>query len=167
VLRAVVERRRARGLSALLLAGDDFMETDPDLGLAVLRQALDRDETSVLVGDLDWTGLAGMANCRLYDELPEIRDARSRMHETDDQTEDPVVALVRSQVAALLGHESSELVELERGFLDMGFDSLTATRLRNRLNEATGLQLPVTLVFDHRTPSALAAHITEQLNCQH
>ncbi|MEV5978535.1 type I polyketide synthase [Streptomyces sp. NPDC052114] len=74
-----------------------------------------------------------------------------------------LVELVRTEVAAVLRHDGASAIDPTRAFTELGFDSLAAVELRNRLGTATGLQLPATLVFDYPTSQALADHIRDTL----
>ncbi|MGW2277164.1 type I polyketide synthase [Streptomyces sp. NPDC001770] len=67
--------------------------------------------------------------------------------------------LVVRQTAEVLGHEDAGEIGADHAFKGLGLESLTAVDLRNRLAAAVGVRLPATLVFDHPTPAAVAAHL--------
>ncbi|NUS73202.1 MAG: SDR family NAD(P)-dependent oxidoreductase [Corynebacteriales bacterium] len=82
---------------------------------------------------------------------------------TNREREHLLLELLSDHIGAVLGHEQSTTINTKRAFKELGFDSLMAVELRNRLNAETGLRLPVTLTFDHPTPVALAQHLKKQL----
>ncbi|MFG3702651.1 SDR family NAD(P)-dependent oxidoreductase [Micromonospora sp. NPDC047620] len=82
---------------------------------------------------------------------------------SDEDRRRMVEELVTGQVAEVLGYSSPAAVGSGQSFTELGFDSLTAVDLRNRLTTLTGLSLPATLAFDHPTPDALTGHLMAQL----
>ncbi|MEU1290606.1 beta-ketoacyl synthase N-terminal-like domain-containing protein, partial [Kitasatospora sp. NPDC005856] len=82
---------------------------------------------------------------------------------SEDEQLRTVLELVRGRIAAVLGHRTTDTVDPDRPLQELGFDSLTAVGLRNRLHEATGLDLPATLLFDYPTAAAMAGHLRSEL----
>ncbi|SFY45335.1 type I polyketide synthase, partial [Streptomyces atratus] len=161
----------------------------PEHAIGALKHALDHDDTHVAVADVDWDRfLPAFTAARprpLLSDLPEAialadgesgdaasggeaHDSRSRLRDRlaglspADRTA-LLMELVRTEAAAVLGHGTVDEIRPDRAFRDLGFDSLTAVDLRNRLVQETGVRLPSTLVFDHPNPTALARFIESEL----
>ncbi|MFF1926567.1 beta-ketoacyl synthase N-terminal-like domain-containing protein, partial [Streptomyces sp. NPDC058221] len=82
---------------------------------------------------------------------------------TDAEQLTLLLDVVREAVAGVLAIDRPRTIDPHRAFKELGFDSLTAVELRNRLNSATGLRMPATLVFDHPTPDALVGFLRGEL----
>jgi acyl transferase domain-containing protein/acyl carrier protein len=150
----------------------------PD-GLALFDAALGSADPLVVALPVDRNALAART-----DELPALvrdlaptRVARATTQDTNggaalterltgldrDERRRVLLDLVRTHAAAVLGHDSPAAIDAEKGFLDSGFDSLSAIELRGRLTTVTGHRLPPTLIFDYPTPAVLAAHLAVEL----
>ncbi|WP_431784961.1 beta-ketoacyl synthase N-terminal-like domain-containing protein, partial [Streptomyces chumphonensis] len=139
-----------------------------ELGLALFDQALRTDAALLAPVRLDPAALRDQARAgtlpallRGLVRLPARRgDAGSLAQRlaTVPETDRERVAgeFVLHHVAAVLGHASATAIDPERSFKDLGFDSLGAVELRNRLTQSGGVRLPATLIFDHPTPAAVA-----------
>ncbi|MGC7098259.1 type I polyketide synthase [Amycolatopsis lurida] len=155
----------------------------PELATTALRQALEHDETALVVADIEWDRFAvaftATRPAPALDEIPEVRELAEANAERGTEETAPLVErlavasaadhdrllleAVRENVAAVLGYATPGEVAVTRPFTELGFDSVTAVEIRNRLNRVTGLRLPAALVFNHQTPAALARFLGTEL----
>ncbi|MBP2472363.1 polyketide synthase 12 [Crossiella equi] len=121
-------------------------DTDlPPLWAEVVRRRARRVERATTAGTAPTAGTDPLAGV----------DPEERLH--------VLTELVRGHAAAVLGHGAADRIDPNRAFTEVGFDSLSAVELRNRLNTATGLRLPATAVFSHPNPVALARKLASDL----
>ncbi|MEU5306544.1 type I polyketide synthase [Streptomyces noursei] len=163
-------------------SGLEFM--DPQLALSGLQRALDDNENVLAVADVDWETYHPVYTSGrptpLFDEVPEVRRLTAAAEQSagtvaegefaaalralsDAEQRRTLLETVRTEAASVLGLSSAEDLTDQRAFRDVGFDSLTAVGLRNRLASVTGLTLPSTMVFDYPNPAALAAYLHGEL----
>ncbi|SES16961.1 pimaricinolide synthase PimS1 [Lentzea xinjiangensis] len=159
---------------------------DPVLAITALRHLVARGTATAVVADLRapqlLMALLSLRPSPVMSELPGAREALDELAaaraESDsaaaefrrslrtlpaDERVEPVLDLVRTRAAVVLGHAGKEAVASDKAFRDIGFDSLTAVDLRNHLSSITGLALPASLVFDYPTPLALAGFLLDEL----
>ncbi|MFE3247417.1 SDR family NAD(P)-dependent oxidoreductase [Streptomyces sp. NPDC059209] len=153
---------------------------DTEGGLALLDAALATPDAAVLGARVDLATLrAGAADPTIPPLLRSLVRVPGRAPSGPEQPEATVrrelagrepaerlrvlLNLVRTATAAVLRHADAAQIPPDGPFGELGFDSLTAVELRNRLQASTELRLPATLVFDHETPLALAAHLDAEL----
>ncbi|MGW2619765.1 SDR family NAD(P)-dependent oxidoreductase [Streptomyces sp. NPDC001500] len=170
------------GMTAQLAAADlrriaraGMLPLAPDEGLALFDAAHATGEPVLLPfrfepGGLSTTDRAALpAALRALAPLPRHRPGapaagltglrdRLRPLTRDDRT-DALEHLVRTEAASVLALPSADAVPVTKAFKSLGFDSLMAVDLRNRLSALTGVRLSATLVFDHPNPRALAARL--------
>ncbi|MFD4863624.1 beta-ketoacyl reductase, partial [Streptomyces atratus] len=120
------------------------------------------DELPALLRDMALTESRSVVRSRTKGSDPAALIERLTALSGEDR-ERALLDLVRSHAAAVLGHSGADAVAAERGFLDIGFDSLTALELRNRLNAVTGCRLAPTLIFDYPSAAELAVHLRRTL----
>ena len=175
---------QASGLTASLSEADRTRMTRSGIralsgsqGLELFDDALDAGESLLLPVALDLAVLRAAARAGVLPPLLSglVRIPTRRVSDRGSSLAQRLVAvphaeqqeilldLVRSETAIVLGHSSPSAIEQQRAFKELGFDSLAAVELRNRLNQATGLHLPATLVFDYPNTAAVTDHLLAEL----
>ncbi len=147
---AAVTRSRPADLRRPALSGPPLV-VPVQFDLGVMRARRGRDSCRRSLGDLVRVPKRRRhAGDSLAPRLASVAEAERQRF---------CVELVRTHAAAVLGHASAAEMEPDRAFRELGFDSLGAVELRNRLGADTGLRLPATVVFDYPTADALGGFL--------
>jgi acyl transferase domain-containing protein/acyl carrier protein len=160
------------------LARSGIVAIGPEQGMGILDRAWAAEATYLVGLPLEQSGLRQLARADLlpplFSGLVRLRSRRSKVGggslvrrlasvaEADRKA--VILETVREHIAVVLGHASGDLVDPERNLLELGFDSLGAIELRNRLASAADLRIPPTVAFEHPTAAALAAYLEQQLD---
>jgi pimaricinolide synthase PimS1 len=146
-------------------------------GLRLFDAALAAGEPAPMAVQLDTSGFAALAEAGflppiLSELVPAEKDERRRAPAEPlaarlaampaAERESFVRELARGQVAAVLGYERAADVDPDLLFSELGFDSLAAVEIRNRLSEETRGEIPVTLVFDYPSANAIAGYLLQE-----
>jgi len=160
----------------LRLARGGIRPLATELGLELFDQSLRHDGALLAAVDLDLAALRDQARTGTLPALLRglVRLPARRTEQgislsqrlagvASGERERIVLQFVQAQVAAILGHAPGS-IETTRAFKDLGFDSLSAVELRNRLTQASGVRLSPTLVFDHPTSAAVAQLLLAEID---
>jgi polyketide synthase 12 len=165
-------------------ARDGIMAMSSAEALQLLDTAIVVDEPFLLPARIDTTALrakydAGtlppmfvdlinaLARRQVDDSLAAAKSKSALLESLEGLPEDEqhavLLDLVRSHIATVLGNTTPDAIDPDKAFQELGFDSLTAVEMRNRLKAATGLALSPTLIFDYPNSAALAGYFRHEL----
>jgi mycoketide-CoA synthase len=133
------------------------------IDLVALRAKFDAGTLPPMFVDL----INAQARRQVDDSLAAAKSKSALLQRLEGLPEDEqhaiLLDLVRSHIATVLGTSNPDAIDPDRAFQELGFDSLTAVEMRNRLKTATGLALSPTLIFDYPNSAALAGYFHQAL----
>jgi aryl carrier-like protein len=156
-LRALPPARALDALGRALAAGVAHLVV-ADLDWAPFRESLEAWRARPLIADVAPHEAAPasdeLAGNALVDQLASLRPT-----ERGPRLQD----WLAGECAAVLGHPDPAELDRQRGFFDLGLDSLMAVRLAARLKAGLGLRLSAALIFDQPNIDALACRLLDDL----
>ncbi|MEB3905291.1 type I polyketide synthase, partial [Mycobacterium ulcerans] len=149
-------------LDTAMVLGEPFM-LPAHIDFAALRVKFDGGTLPPMFVDL----INAPTRRQVDDSLAAAKSKSALLQRLEGLPEDEqhaiLLNLVRSHIATVLGNSSPDAIDPDRAFQELGFDSLTAVEMRNRLKSATGLALSPTLIFDYPNSAALAGYMHREL----
>jgi NAD(P)-dependent dehydrogenase (short-subunit alcohol dehydrogenase family)/acyl carrier protein len=154
----------------------------PVWAIEALSDALSRPAATLTVVDVNWerfypTFASARTQPFLY-EIPEVK----KFLESSPVTSSPSMRLIKElrglqasdqqsvmlklvvdRLASVRGYPTTETMNPDQSFRDLGLDSLGAIELRNKLSSVTGLNIPATLIFDYPTATLLSQRVLSQM----
>jgi acyl transferase domain-containing protein/SAM-dependent methyltransferase/acyl carrier protein len=167
-------RKKYRSLGLLPMASSQ--------ALAAMGDLLQYPESSIMAAAVNWRTLKAVFETRrrrpLLEETemdaPSLREYTAvspaisnweNMPAADREAR--ITGLVWEETQRVLQIDAGVPMELDRGFFEMGMDSLVSVELRTRLEARLGRSLPAMMTFNFPTVRALSSRIAAEFNASH
>jgi acyl transferase domain-containing protein/acyl carrier protein len=163
-----------------LVENSGFIPMRPERALRALGALIDSGQSTALIADIDWTTLGPALEMRgrsalVSEMIGEIQPAHQEKVQAEaaslnnlstlatDARRERLLGIVGCEVRAVFGMSPEDYLDENRGFFQLGMDSLMSVRLKRRLEVATGLRLPSTLTLNYPTVTSLAQYLEEKI----
>ncbi|HEV2639803.1 MAG TPA: SDR family NAD(P)-dependent oxidoreductase [Actinocrinis sp.] len=149
----------------------------PQPAMSVLEEAVGTDDSLLVVADVDWPKVAAAHGPlpEFFQYISDLSDhadaepggaqclARRLADVSGGEAREILLAALRAEAAAVLGHASTIDIDPEAGLLDLGLSSFTALELGNRLSETIGIKVPLKAILGYPSLAGLADYLYAEL----
>ena len=153
----------------------------PQQGLQILRKILNQNYTQIGILPVNWekffqhfTGnIEGSIIATVASNIQSLNPVKTTVKEAKiiprlqntatNQRKTILIEEIQKEVATVLGLESSQKLEPQLGFFEMGMDSLMALQLKNNLQVKLGASLTSTLTFEYPNIELLADYLLQDI----
>jgi len=157
------------------MARAGFQPISPELGFQALGYALMSEQSELMIAQIRWplylkqlSSPPSWLSVFIKEQAP-TENLVSQLEEVaENERYDRLQTIVAGLVKSVVGLLEEQPIDKEKGFVDLGMDSIMATNLRNQLQARVGnaLRLPATIAFDYPNVMELCRYLARELDIE-